>query len=904
MSQRAVEAKPSVEGLWRWPLVGRAAELTLFETLLGHQDGIGIVLAGAAGVGKTRLTNEALSAAEKAGYAALRVTATEAGRSIPLGPFAHLLPLEADAATAHPAALLQLMRRGRAAITARENDRPLALFVDDAHLLDAASATLVQQLAAAREVTVIATVRTGEPVPDAVVALWKDHSCEYIELQPLSSEETGVLAESMVGGEVDGQTKHRLWEASRGLPLVVHELVLDGLERHLLLSHEGLWRWRGPFHPGWRLLGLIEARIGQLSKCEQELLEKVTLGEPLSWSLLEASDAIAADDLVRRGVLAAGRDGHRLELRLAHPLFGEAVRARLPATRATALQRDLADALEATRMRRSGDLLRYATWRLESGGTAPADVLTRSANLGAWLLDSVLAERLARLAVEAGGGLLAERALARALTGQERFAEAEAILLTLVPKARTDEERTWVALGRCHNLVVGFGRGVEAEAGLVEAARLVSEASLRRELELARCWVLDRAGRSAEAAERSAALANDESADLNLRLRAAGICAISRSQAGRPEDALALVIRWEAFQGQEADDFPEPNPLTLAQFQTARFVALLYTGRLAEAEAAVRDAYSRSLQDPTSTASAMLALGCGLVALVQGHILPAGRWFHEATESLREADPTNSLPWALALTAQALGQAGDARGARGAADAAEQARRPGAWAYEPDLLVGNAWAAAAEGALGEARESALAAADLAEQRGELTAAFLSAHELLRLGEAGAASARLARLAGQAQGSLVAICAEHAEAVLSGEAGRIEAAASGLASLGARLWAAEAESAAARAHRDAGREASARAAAARAALLLEHCEEARTPALAAAGSVEELTPREREIAALAAGGASNREIAARLVVSIRTVENHLQRAYRKLGVSNRRELPSLLGNDRVVDYSRR
>ena len=113
-------------------------------------------------------------------------------------------------------------------------------------------------------------------------------------------------------------------------------------------------------------------------------------------------------------------------------------------------------------------------------------------------------------------------------------------------------------------------------------------------------------------------------------------------------------------------------------------------------------------------------------------------------------------------------------------------------------------------------------------------------------------------------------------------------------MGALLWAAEAESAAASAHREAGREASARAAAARAALLLEHCGGARTPALAAAGPVEELTPREREIAALAASGASNREIAERLVVSIRTVENHLQHAYRKLGVDNRRQLPGLLG----------
>ena len=51
----------------------------------------------------------------------------------------------------------------------------------------------------------------------------------------------------------------------------------------------------------------------------------------------------------------------------------------------------------------------------------------------------------------------------------------------------------------------------------------------------------------------------------------------------------------------------------------------------------------------------------------------------------------------------------------------------------------------------------------------------------------------------------------------------------------------------------------------------------------------LTAREREVASLAASGLSNQGIAARLVVSKRTVENHLQRAYHKLGVTTRSEL---------------
>ncbi|MBZ4323656.1 response regulator transcription factor, partial [Streptomyces huiliensis] len=57
--------------------------------------------------------------------------------------------------------------------------------------------------------------------------------------------------------------------------------------------------------------------------------------------------------------------------------------------------------------------------------------------------------------------------------------------------------------------------------------------------------------------------------------------------------------------------------------------------------------------------------------------------------------------------------------------------------------------------------------------------------------------------------------------------------------------------------------------------------------------QELTSREREIAVLAASGLANREIAARLVVSVRTIENHLQRAYGKLGIDSRGDLPEAL-----------
>ena len=62
-----------------------------------------------------------------------------------------------------------------------------------------------------------------------------------------------------------------------------------------------------------------------------------------------------------------------------------------------------------------------------------------------------------------------------------------------------------------------------------------------------------------------------------------------------------------------------------------------------------------------------------------------------------------------------------------------------------------------------------------------------------------------------------------------------------------------------------------------------------PPLSSAPEVPWLTPREKEVATLAACGLSNRQVARRLFISLRTVENHLHRVFSKLQVTGRQEL---------------
>ena len=115
----------------------------------------------------------------------------------------------------------------------------------------------------------------------------------------------------------------------------------------------------------------------------------------------------------------------------------------------------------------------------------------------------------------------------------------------------------------------------------------------------------------------------------------------------------------------------------------------------------------------------------------------------------------------------------------------------------------------------------------------------------------------------------------------------------LAACGARLDAAECATAAAEAHRRSGRPRDATAALRAAATWLEVAPGARTPALVATPDATPLTNREREIAVLAAQQMSAADIAAQLHLSRRTVENHLQRIYTKLGIGSRAELADAL-----------
>jgi DNA-binding CsgD family transcriptional regulator len=872
-----------------WPLIGRDRELELVRARLSADAAGGVVLAGAAGVGKTRLATEVSQLADSAGRAVEWVRATRSTASIPLGAFAPLLPAEASSADG-----AELLARARHALVERAGGGGLVLCVDDGQLLDDLSAALVHQLVAAREAFAVVTLRVGDPAPDALRALWKDELCDLVEIGTLAREEVDRLLAAVLGAPMHGRSGDALWRLTLGNALFLREMVLYGVERGLLAEAGGIWHWHGEMAAGMRLAELVGARLESLDEAALAVLETVAVGVPLETALLEPDELRALEELERHGIVERGLDGRRELVDVAHPLHGEVVRARLSRTRMGEIQRRLADAVEAHGARRRADVPRLAGWRLESGGARHPELFERAAVYALAAYDVALAERFARAAVEAGGGFAAQLALGRALAGEGRAAEAEDHFEELVGRERDDEERVALAIAIARNLYWGLGRTDDAQAALLRAEQTVTDGLLRDELVAQRIRLLSAGGSPREALAEARSLLADENAREQVRVHAALAASEALVATGRTNEAIEVAETWLPVARRHNEERPplELVPLLELVLLSLRAIAMRLDGRLVEATEISAPLYERAVRQRSVQNNAVESSSLGYIWLARGRVETAARFFRESAALLRDADATGMFPWAVAGLAQAAAQAGDAAVARDAV-AELKGRHQSQKGFETELDLGRAWSAAAAGELSRARELAGAAAELARSRDQSTFELRALHELCRLGGAPEAAERLSALAAEVDGAFGPTAAAHAAALVAGDPRALMEVAERFADMDALLVAAEAADAAAAAFREAGRAASARSASARAALWLESCEGARPPTLGAGQEATELTPREREVAMLAAGGLSSREIAERLVVSVRTVDNHLQRVYRKLGVTRRDELPKVL-----------
>ncbi|MGH3769117.1 MAG: AAA family ATPase [Pseudonocardiaceae bacterium] len=872
-----------------WPLVGRAEELAACERALGTIGMGGVVLAGAPGVGKTRLAREVLARAEASGCATWWVVASRAAASIPFGAVAHLVPPTLDGGSDR---FTVLQRTGEWLVSSASGRRPV-LGIDDAQWLDDGSAALIQHLTMTGVVAVVVTVRSGELAPDPVVALWKDGLAARVEVEALSRAETIALMEAGLGGRMDGLTAERLWQLSEGNALYLRELIRGGVDTGALVRTHRVWRWRGPIRAAGRLVELLEARIGNLPAALGQLVELVAFGEPLDVETLQqvGIQPATVEAAEAAGLLCSAPAGHRIEVRLAHPLFGEVLRARISPLRARAVYMTLT----STGAAKPRDALRVAVWHLNAGASCEPGLLVAGATAALAGFDYQLAERLARFAIAAGGSQMADQVLVEALVGQGHAEQAEVILAGWTLDDVSDAERAAVARTRALNLHLGLGRPEDAEAVLTATDAAIADPACRGELACLRAKFLMYTGRCADAVN----IANEVLARPDATVAAVSdsltVLCQSLTGPGKHEASIAAGERGVALERKR-----HPGSWSMAEHEivTGQCMAYLLSGRLPDAEPLATLGYQRSVAVSWPVGTAVSALWLGEIGRARGELTAALRWFREAAALVRGDDfrhPYCSFIGHIVLGcfARAAAQAGEAAEAQAALSDADALARPSTAMMGSFLGPIHAWVAVASGEVSTGIELALKTAAYERHRGNAGYEMIALHDVVRLGAPARAHSRLGELTLVVEGRLAPLYASHAAALATVDGTGLDVVAVAFAELGYLLLAAEAATQAATAHRSANCRARAGASAARARVLVAHCGGARTPALASTARPVNLTPREIEIARLAAAGLSSRAIAKRLVVAVRTVDNTLGAAYAKLGVGGRDQLTAAL-----------
>jgi DNA-binding CsgD family transcriptional regulator len=166
------------------------------------------------------------------------------------------------------------------------------------------------------------------------------------------------------------------------------------------------------------------------------------------------------------------------------------------------------------------------------------------------------------------------------------------------------------------------------------------------------------------------------------------------------------------------------------------------------------------------------------------------------------------------------------------------------------------------------------------------------HHSARFGDRTAAKP-LAAVVARLDGAVASLYLRHATAVAGADPDALDSVSVDFEKAGLILSAADAAAQAVRLHHHAGQHRRSAESAARAQRLAALCGGAITPAIRSASRPLPLSPRAREIAAMVATGLSNREIASKLQVSVRTVEGHIYRACIKLDVSDRDDLAAIV-----------
>ena len=866
------------------PFVGREGELARLCQVLIKPLPAGVLISGEAGIGKTRLLAEFANRAALDGWAVEAVTGAVSTSSVPMGALAQLMPSEPPAFS-DPSRFLAAIREEF--LARHEGDR-LLLVIDDAPRLDTVSAGFVAQLAVMGYCLVAYTARTGEQLAPQVEALTKDQLVDELVLGPLADSDIEALVRTSLQAPIDPVGLGWIVRLSEGNPLFLREILSSGIESDGLTKTGDRWVFHEPVGMSPGLERLVTDRIGQLSEPQRAGLETLAVAEPIELHLFESLfDSESLVDLERRDVVQVVIDGKRKLIKFVHPLFADVIRAGIPAMARRHICVELLEVMQSLGGNRREDILRMALWHLDSDHPLDAERLVQAAKVAVSTFDVELGERIARAAVEAKAGPSAQLALADAISKQLRIEEAEE-LITAIDLTEADEPLLTEALPiRAANLGLR-GDDCRRAVQLLEAGRSsVSDpdclAGINLLLATCKAFAGDPTG-SLEASVRVINAPGSSEATLLESLTTASLILLWLCRF----DELDAVTR----RGLElSEGLRQCAPDAREKLLMNRHNGHTYAGEILQAEEGLRQAYEDTNKPPVHPFSPLIGVWLADTLSVRGEMNEA------ASVSTRAMHWSGLEPLggvrchAAAILAVVAGRAGNGEMVEVALQSLEsgQIRVPPAAGWRLRAL---AWQQAMLGNHMGAAELALEAGQNALDVGIPLFAAWTLHEAVMFGHPVEAAGHLTEIANSSGSPTLSSFAAQASALENADPTALTRVATSFAARGELLFAARAYRQAAELHHQRGKP----TLAARATTAAQHLKPD-LPGLGTWGPETEqphhLTPREAEIARLAATGLTSQQIADQLFISARTVDNHLATTYTKLGIHSRDDLTSVL-----------
>ncbi len=888
-------------------LVGRESELLRLDDFVGGlEDGAaGLVICGEAGIGKTALLRAAIERAETTGVRVLATRCAEAEMPLALGGLADLVDTVLDGVIEHlpefqgraltvavgqespsddvPDAIA-LPRAFLACLRVLAERSPILVAIDDVQWLDPASRRVVSFAARRLEDAPVGIVVTERADATDLLDLQKalPDSFQQVRVGPLSVGALHHVVRSRLGVRIPRPTFARVHRASGGNPLFALEFARAGADPAAR-----------PSVPA-SLEELSRERIDGFPAAIRPLLAAAAAAErptvPLLARIVDDADLLL-DQSVAVGALTIDGD----LIRFSHPLFAAVIYNGLaPSARRT---------LHARLAAISDELERRAR-HLALAAVAPEPDV-------ALLLDEAAAHARARGSPETAARL-AEQALR--LTPSAHAEEREERCLA-VATYLADAGQVADARAQLDSLLAG------PIVGHRRARALVLRSELEHDMEARRRMV-----------EQALEHVGEDRA-----LRARVLLAASRSRANWAEPAAAEALAREAL--AEAEQVDDPVLLATA-LATVALRATRPAPDLLERAIALSDVHG------TLPRSRSPRLVMAMLQLGDGHLAEARELIHHELDAMRRSGRAYEQPQTLLLLAQLETAAGSWQEAESCLDEAwelafdggdrfweawaslhrallaglrgdvDEARRladqgmthaethwplfaahPRAVLVSLELSLGNtqrAWKLLADlvdvelvwfalPAVADAIEAAVLFGRLEEAEAALAALLAKWPKSLWATPAGLRCRALIMLAnGESDAALGAAeeaAAQFEEAGFPFDRGRsLLVAGEALRRLGERRRAGEKLEAAKAIFEELGAE-----------LWRERAEQELARAQPRRRSDGTLTAAEQRVAALVAAGRTNREVAAELFTTVGTVEVHLTRIYRKLGLRSRTEL---------------